>query len=174
MIKEWGNIDLTYGVFVKIFFIGFFFDVITVSYFLIPFLIYQTLFPKRRYPRINMYIITLIYGLCIYIFLFNAFGEWYFWQEFTTRYNFIAVDYLIYTRELIGTIKEAYLHKTILFIVLLATGAILLFTRKYIVSSFTRVDGLKNKLFTFGVLLFISSMTFITPQMSPVLDNPYQ
>jgi phosphoglycerol transferase MdoB-like AlkP superfamily enzyme len=30
-----------------------------------------------------------------------------FWDEFGTRYNFIAVDYLIYTHEIIGTLKES-------------------------------------------------------------------
>lgn len=47
---------------------------------------------------------------CTYIFsiLFNAISEYFFWNEFGVRYNFIAVDYLIYTNEVIGNIMESY------------------------------------------------------------------
>jgi len=35
-------------------------------------------------------------------------SEFVFWNEFSSRFNFIAVDYLIYTREVIGNIRESY------------------------------------------------------------------
>ena len=35
-------------------------------------------------------------------------AEWTFWEEFQTRFNFIAVDYLVYTTEVIGNIRESY------------------------------------------------------------------
>jgi len=38
----------------------------------------------------------------------NAVSEYFFWNEFGIRYNFIAVDYLIYTNEVIGNIMESY------------------------------------------------------------------
>ena len=40
--------------------------------------------------------------------LFGAVAETTFWLEFTTRFNFIAVDYLLYTHEVIGNIRESY------------------------------------------------------------------
>jgi phosphoglycerol transferase MdoB-like AlkP superfamily enzyme len=44
----------------------------------------------------------------IYILLFGAVAEWIFWDEFGGRFNFIAVDYLVYTTEVIGNIRESY------------------------------------------------------------------
>ena len=38
----------------------------------------------------------------------NAVSEWFFWSEFGVRYNFIAVDYLVYTNEVVGNIMESY------------------------------------------------------------------
>ncbi|HSB91817.1 MAG TPA: hypothetical protein VLC28_01810, partial [Flavitalea sp.] len=35
--------------------------------------------------------------LIMFLLLFNAVSEFFFWQEFSGRYNFIAVDYLVYT-----------------------------------------------------------------------------
>lgn len=40
--------------------------------------------------------------------VFNAVSEYFFWSEFGVRYNFIAVDYLVYTNEVIGNIRESY------------------------------------------------------------------
>ncbi len=47
--------------------------------------------------------LVLLYGL-----LFVAASELVFWSEFSVRFNFIAVDYLVYTNEVIGNIRESY------------------------------------------------------------------
>ncbi len=38
----------------------------------------------------------------------TALSEYFFWSEFGVRYNFIAVDYLVYTNEVVGNIMESY------------------------------------------------------------------
>ena len=40
--------------------------------------------------------------------VFNGISEYFFWNEFGDRYNFIAVDYLVYTNEVVGNIMESY------------------------------------------------------------------
>lgn len=64
-------------------------------------------FPKIRriWGEINYYLVFFLYVTSI---LFIGIGEYLFWDEFGVRYNFIAVDYLIYTNEVIGNIKESY------------------------------------------------------------------
>ena len=49
-------------------------------------------------------IITLYVGAIV----FNAISEYFFWNEFGVRYNFIAVDCLVYTNEVVGNIMESY------------------------------------------------------------------
>ncbi|HOR26348.1 MAG TPA: LTA synthase family protein, partial [Opitutaceae bacterium] len=46
--------------------------------------------------------------VALYALLFGAVAEWLFWDEFSTRFNFIAVDYLVYTQEVVGNIRESY------------------------------------------------------------------
>ncbi len=58
-------------------------------------------------------IVGKIYSWCILfvfslIFVFTAFAEYFFWDEFACRFNFIAIDYLIYTTEVIQNIVESY------------------------------------------------------------------
>jgi hypothetical protein len=53
-------------------------------------------------------IVLLAMACGIFALLFGAASEWFFWNEFSSRFNFIAVDYLIYTNEVIGNIRESY------------------------------------------------------------------
>lgn len=47
-------------------------------------------------------------GLTLFAMLFTAVSEWLFWDEFGVRFNFIAVDYLVYSNEVINNILESY------------------------------------------------------------------
>jgi len=68
---------------------------------------------------------ALLFGL-----FFGAVAEWLFWDEFGVRANFIAVDYLVYTTEVIGNIRESYSFSAILAAVALATsGGLVLLAR---------------------------------------------
>lgn len=69
---------------------------------------------------INVYrkiIIYILYFCWIFVWIFNLAAEYLFWDEFGVRYNFIAVDYLVYTREVIGNIIESYSLTLILIII---------------------------------------------------------
>ncbi len=67
-------------------------------------------------------------GIIVYIAatLFVAVSEVCFWDEFGVRFNFIAVDYLIYTQEVLGNIRESYPMGLILGGLALVTAAIYL------------------------------------------------
>ena len=44
-----------------------------------------------------------------------AAAEWFFWDEFSSRFNFIAVDYLVYTTEVIGNMVVLAILCTVVF-----------------------------------------------------------
>ncbi len=60
-----------------------------------------------RYKRLYSALVFIAYFLMISILSFIAISEVIFWDEFGTNFNFIAVDYLVYTHEIIGTIVES-------------------------------------------------------------------
>jgi len=65
-----------------------------------------------------------------FLFTFWKASEILFWEEFGVRFNFIAVDYLVYTTEVVKNIKESYNLPLIVAIVLaVATGLFLLWRR---------------------------------------------
>jgi len=75
----------------------------------------------------SMYLmgLVLLYGL-----LFVAACELVFWNEFSVRFNFIAVDYLVYTTEVIGNIRESYPIFTWLGLLVLATLVIFALSKR--------------------------------------------
>ena len=55
--------------------------------------------------KISVYFTWILY---VFLFLIVCLSEYFFWQEFGVRFNFIAVDYLVYTNETIGNIMQSY------------------------------------------------------------------
>ena len=72
---------------------------------MLPFLLLKKHLWGGRTGRIIFSLIFWLYGCA---FLFGAVAETLFWDEFGSRFNFIAVDYLIYTTEVIRNITESY------------------------------------------------------------------
>lgn len=105
---------------------------VVIYYFIIRFAIYLFLSLKSYEFRVKWRRIVLYvdFFLITFMLLFNAVSEWFFWNEFSNRYNFIAVDYLIYTTEVIGNIRESYPIGWIIVLILTATVIVFLFARK--------------------------------------------
>jgi len=96
LVWNFGEVDTRIFSLLKTFGTGFLFDIGTVSFFAIPYLIYLVLFPIKWYgSKVDKFITFFGFSLGVLIIYFSFFGEFTFWDEFQRRYNFIAVDYLI-------------------------------------------------------------------------------
>ncbi|KVV15781.1 LTA synthase family protein [Flavobacterium sp. TAB 87] len=63
--------------------------------------------PKYR-NAIRYWLFSFTLFLYVLLIIQNGISEYFFWNEFGVRYNFIAVNYLVYTNEVIGNIMESY------------------------------------------------------------------
>ena len=92
-----------------IFSIGFLFDLVAASYLLIPFALLALCFSRSaRGNRIHAISASVLLLCALAGIGFVVVAEILFWNEFSVRFNFIAVDYLIYSREVLGNIRESY------------------------------------------------------------------
>lgn len=109
IVYSWEDIAAT-GLPVPVaFLIGLGFDIAAFFYIAIPVMLYALCIPQRfQGTKRDALLTALLFFIFSYVLLFSATGEWLFWDEFQTRYNFIAVDYLVYTNEVIGNIRESY------------------------------------------------------------------
>lgn len=88
---------------------GFVFDLGTAAWASLPLIVLVTLLPRNAFDRPALRFLVHAAGVfLIGSLLFSGVAELIFWDEFGARFNFIAVDYLIYTTEVIGNIRESY------------------------------------------------------------------
>lgn len=108
-----------------------------IGYVVFRFAVYLLLYFMPYRFRIRWRTGVLYVGLTFVVFLLllNAVSEWFFWQEFSTRYNFIAVDYLVYTTEVLGNISESYPLGAILSILVLLAILIVYLVRQSVRNS---------------------------------------
>lgn len=89
--------------------LGFLFDLGAGILWLAPFAIVLAALPRRLFTGRFFWVLGYaVLFLTVYAIIFGAVAEWLFWDEFGVRFNFIAVDYLVYTTEVIGNIRESY------------------------------------------------------------------
>lgn len=109
LIKSWTQVDVTFTNLFGIFFVGLFYDVVNALYFSLPLVLYLWLAPERMFnKRGHRFVLYTLFLVLTFLLLFNGVAEWLFWDEFSSRFNFIAVDYLVYTTEVAGNISQSY------------------------------------------------------------------
>ncbi len=94
---------------VEIFGFGLLYDLSTAVYFVTPLVLALALVPDRlaRWHALRILGMGVVLVLT-FVLLLSAVAEWFFWEEFGARFNFIAVDYLLYSQEVLGNIRESY------------------------------------------------------------------
>jgi len=106
--------------------------------------------PKQRLKiRNSLYFTTLF--LYVLLIIFNSVSEYFFYNEFGVRYNFIAVDYLIYTTEVIGNIMESYPIIPLFTAIFVVTGLATWWIYKKTKDSLLQLPNLVQKLTLLGV-----------------------
>lgn len=154
----WSSKDLDFNLFyiLRAFFTGFCYDFAVGTLFLLLYSIYLLVFPKRwigsRFDKIFTYIYLAIVLLIIY---FSLLAEIPFWDEFGVRFNFIAVDYLIYTYEVVSNINESYPLPLIIFVLvaLIVLTFVFLQKRKIFRNTFSDKRPISKRFALFYVLI---------------------
>lgn len=144
---------------------GIWFDVVTLAVALSPTLLVNALLPDRfrRSPAFRWFSRVVIF-LWVVFLLFTAVGEFFFWDEFSTRFNFIAVDYLVYTQEVLANIFQSYPVKTLLCVIGLVAILAVWLLRGWLRQIESTSYGVQTRLAMFALalggplLLFVASI----------------
>ncbi len=122
---------------------GAFFDLGVISFFIILFVLYLLALPNKWVGSLfDKAFCYFFYFITTLICMLSFFAEFTFWQEFKTRFNFIAVDYLIYTYEVVENINESYPIPMLLSIMFIIVLLLFIFLKYLKVFSNTFSDGI--------------------------------
>jgi phosphoglycerol transferase MdoB-like AlkP superfamily enzyme len=108
----------------RVFGYGLAFDLVAGLYVLAPAVLWLALLPQRLARTAwHRALVWLAFCALVWGGLVLAVSEWLFWDEFGGRFNFIAVDYLLYTHEVVANVWQSYpIGKLLLALAALAIG----------------------------------------------------
>jgi phosphoglycerol transferase MdoB-like AlkP superfamily enzyme len=172
-----GQFDLSFFNLVACFGLGLLNDIVTLIIIAFPLMSLIYVFSHiKRISKFTFLINYIFHFLFICGLVFNIFAEYLFWEEFGTRFNFIAVDYLVYTSEVIGNLKESYPINKIFSIIFLISivifGAFIKIIKNINVMN---IDNKKNNtkfIICLGII-FLPTLYFFENQITDLKDNRY-
>jgi phosphoglycerol transferase MdoB-like AlkP superfamily enzyme len=168
-ITNFLHIEATPIIILKIFIKGFWFDVV-VFYGILSFISFvKLIFPERLGARLRKLFEYKIFFIFIFSMLFNFCAEILFWMEFNSRFNFLAIDYLIYTTEVIGNILESY--PIIPLLILIGSIAIIIvyLLRKQVAKAAELGGSFAKKIVDFFVISAVSSFLFFSSNIDQAI-----
>ncbi|MDR6763528.1 phosphoglycerol transferase MdoB-like AlkP superfamily enzyme [Flavobacterium sp. 2755] len=120
------------------------------------------LLPKYR-TKLRFWLYSFVVFLYVLLILQNGLSEYFFWNEFGVKYNFIAVNYLIYTNEVIGNIMQSYPVIPLFSALFLVSGIVTYFIVKRSKDYLNEIPSFTEKVKISGVywLLFAISLVAI-------------
>lgn len=176
----WINKDFNWSIteILHTFFWGFIYDISVVSCFCLFLSFYFLVLPSRFINSfLDKIFVYFTYTLFLVIIYFTFFAEITFWDEFKSRFNFIAVDYLIYTYEVVKNIQESYPLPLLIGGIVLITGITLYISkkRKVFYNTFNYKATFTQKIIIFGINLIVATTTlfFINNDSSSTSENRY-
>ena len=138
---------------------GLFFDAGTLSFLLVPAALYYVLLPNRLVGSyFDRIVVVFFTSLALFVLVLTFFAEIIFWDEFSSRFNFIAVDYLIYTHEVIANIEQSYPLPMLISSMLLTTGVFLylFYKRRAFARTFGRGTRLRSRFILLAGVLSVA------------------
>jgi Sulfatase len=111
--------------------VGLLFDLLMAWFLTLPMGLLSSIWPSSGFSgRWLKFPLRAAWIFGAFLFSFWKIAEILFWEEFGVRFNFIAVDYLVYTQEVVKNIRESYnLPLIIVMVLALAVGLFLLWCR---------------------------------------------
>jgi phosphoglycerol transferase MdoB-like AlkP superfamily enzyme len=160
------KLSMGIGDFFHGFFVGQIYDFSFIFYVLLLLTVPMAAIPTRIWNSklVNGVLHFLIFSE-IGISLFVIVAEILFWKEFQSRFNFIAVDYLIYTHEVLENIVESYpIFQLVTWIIVIA--AILSFSLRSIQFRDLQKSNITQRGSLLGVIFLIALIPFFLVNQS--------
>jgi phosphoglycerol transferase MdoB-like AlkP superfamily enzyme len=140
--------------------IGSLYDLAFLVYAILPLGLYVLLCPPALWrTRGHRWFLQGIMTLSLFVMLFVATAEWLFWDEFGVRFNFIAVDYLVYSDEVLNNILESYpIGKLLSALALVAIGLSFLLLKPVAAAVKAGLPSWRQRLTTVVALVLVAGL----------------
>ncbi len=154
--------------------VGELFDLLAALWLAVPLVLYLTVLPERRFQGRfqRRFLYTWVFG-AIFVMLFVSVVEGFFFAEFNGRFNFVAVDYLVFPDEVVNNVWESYPTGWVVTVLALLSAGALFMLRKRLRPAWQRPVPARRRagvLLAFAVVL--AGLTVAIPaRLTHVSEN---
>lgn len=177
LVAAFPEADLTIIAFLKIYLRGLTYDLAFYSYALIPVTLYLLLIPERIWnTALNRGFVRLAIFATLYALGFILVAELLFWDEFSVRFNFISVDYLVYRREVTDNIRESYPLPLYLGAIFVGSSLVYWLVAGRIRAALDVQESFRQRVVYAGGLLLLPVLSFllVNQDLRELSTNSYQ
>lgn len=135
-------------------------------------LIYIVFLPtKLHHGKLDRWCTYIMFTIYAIIHIFTISASYLFWiEEFESRFNFVAVDYLVYTQEVVGNIFDSYPMVPILVVVFALAGYFCYLSRKRLINENNPVPSFKERLAFLGIFA-VAAFIIQIPDYAGIADK---
>jgi phosphoglycerol transferase MdoB-like AlkP superfamily enzyme len=154
--------------------VGEVYDLVSCAWVLAPFALYLTFVPERWFAhRFHRAAAWALLGASVFGALFVAVVEYFFFEEFNGRFNFVAVDYLLYPTEVVENIWQSYPTGKVLVGVVALTLTILFLPRRKLAAAWEVPSGpaVRVAALLACALPLVGLSSEVTPRLAQVSDD---
>src|SRR6185503_4974572 len=133
--------------------VGLLFDIVAALNLFALFALYLVVIPRRIYD--SRWHRWLLAGACAFVvfgLIYLGAVEYFFFDEFNSRFNFVAVEYLIYPHEVFVNIWQSYPVARVMFAAVALTAAALWFMRSSLFGEHKPASSRRIRFATLGIL----------------------
>lgn len=150
---------------------GLVYDALVALWLAAPLALYLVLLPRSRFGgRTHRVLRRLWLAAALFGALFVAAAEVVFFAEFDGRFNFVAVDYLIYPTEVVANIWQSYPVTPVL-VGLATMVAVLLWAARSLLARLDRQDGPALRQRLVAGALYVGALALLTTAVSSRLSH---
>jgi phosphoglycerol transferase MdoB-like AlkP superfamily enzyme len=128
--------------------------------------------PKYR-SQVRFWLFSFVIFLYVVLILQNGISEYFFWNEFGVKYNFIAVDYLVYTNEVLGNIMESYPVIPLFSALFIIAGFITYFIVKKSKNYIENIPAFVEKIKLSGIYLVLFALSLLAIPFLSTKENAH-
>ena len=133
--------------------VGLLFDIVTALNLFALFALYLVVIPARIYnSRWHRWLLAGMFCLVVFGLIYLGAVEYFFFDEFNSRFNFVAVEYLIYPHEVFVNIWQSYPVARVLLATLALTAAAIWCMRKPLLGARKPDGSWRTRLATLAIL----------------------
>ena len=133
--------------------VGLLFDIVAALNLFALFALYLVVMPGRIYnSRPHRWLLAGTFTFVVFGLIYLGAVEYFFFDEFNSRFNFVAVEYLIYPHEVFVNIWQSYPVARVLLATVVLTAVAIWFMRKPLLAKRTPAGSRRIRLATLAIL----------------------